>query len=174
MAAVLLAVCFPADQAVGAFTWLHIRKMIVKKEVRRHIIAGPEEDRLVLLKFSKNETDALLRWEHSTEFEYNGQMYDVVETWTRGDTVYYRCWWDREETRLNNRLRELAARALKESPKVGGENDSWSFFYKSLPFAVDGEWKIRTPELSGEPSWAHPDTYSSIVSRPPTPPPRSA
>ncbi|MFZ2055368.1 MAG: hypothetical protein WAU81_14365 [Candidatus Aminicenantales bacterium] len=147
---------------------------MVKKEVKKYIVQGIENDNLVVLRFSKEETETLLQWENSREFEYNGQMYDVVQTWTVGDTVYYRCWWDREETKLNRRLRELAARALGKAPKIGQQSDPWSSSPKVLFCAGTNERKIMTPALFPQPSWAFADSYSSIVIQPPKPPPRRA
>jgi hypothetical protein len=115
-----------------------------------------------------------LRWEDPGEFEYDGQMYDVVETWTVGGTVYYRCFWDREETRLNNQLRELAARALAGTSEIGQPPDPWSASSKMLFCAGTSPATIFTPGSSPQRAWAFSDSYSSIIIAPPTPPPRRA
>ncbi len=80
----LLALGFLVDPISGVFAWIHFEKAIVRGEVRRHIISGADKNGLVVLEFSKMETESLLRWEHSREFEYNGQMYDIVESWASG------------------------------------------------------------------------------------------
>lgn len=100
----LLLCCVFVDPVIASFTWLYYQKAIIKREVKRQIIAGIDEDDLVLLKFSKEEAKTKLRWEHSKEFEYNRQMYDVVKTMTLGGMVYYWCWLDHEETKLNRRF----------------------------------------------------------------------
>lgn len=170
----LLSLSFVVDPVGWAFSWISLKKTIVKKDVRKRITAGIEVGNLVLLKFKKEETGSLLRWEHSGEFEYNGQMYDVVETWTQGNTVYYRCWRDEEETRLNSQLKETVARALGEAPKVEEKSTLWSSSLKSSCFIITKERKILPPGLFREPLRALSDFYSSIVIRPPTPPPRLA
>jgi hypothetical protein len=167
-----LVFCFFVNPTVGAFTWVHYKKTIVKKEVEKHIIAGINKDDLVLLIFSKEETQTLLRWEHSKEFEYNHQMYDVVETLTFGNTICYWCWWDQEETKLNRRLRELAAQACGEAPKIGEKNEPSILSLKTLYCAVYYGWKISTPELFYKQFCSFFDLYSSIFIQPPTPPPR--
>jgi hypothetical protein len=162
------------DPYVSSFPWLHFKRAMLKKEVQRNITRGIENDRLVLLRFSKEEAETLLRWEHSREFEYKGQMYDVVQAWTVDNTVYYRCWRDREETKLNNRFRELAERAVAGVLKIGQRADPWSRSSTVLfPASADKE-KILTPALFPQSVWAFADSYSSIVIQPPKPPPRRA
>jgi hypothetical protein len=168
----LVAFCFALDPFVGPIPWLQIKKAMVRKDVSDSIIHGIENDRLVVLRFLIEETETLLRWEHSGEFEYNSQMYDVIETWTVGDTVYYRCWWDREETKLNDRLRELAERVFQGALKIGGPGDRWSSSPRILLCAGPDNARISTPELCPQPVWAFSDSYSSIIIPPPTPPPR--
>ena len=168
----LLAFCFALDPFAGAIPWLQIKKAVVRKDVNRSIIQGLENDRLIVLRFLKEETETLLRWEHPGEFEYDGQMYDVVETWTAGDTVFYRCWWDREETKLNDRLRELAERVFQGALKIGGPDDPRSSSSRMLLCAGPDEAKISTPKLCLQPVQAFSDSYSSIIIPPPTPPPR--
>lgn len=167
----LMAFCFLVDPIGSVFAWIHFEKVIVKNEVRRHIVSGIDEKGLVLLEFSKMETESLLRWEHSREFEYNGQMYDIVESWVQGDTVYYRCLWDRAETKLNCRLRELAVRALGDAPKIGDNKGFGRSILRSLSFVVTQEWKTPAPRsfsmrLRNLSEWC-----SSRNIRPLTPPP---
>ncbi len=73
----------------ATFAWLHVRKALVRAVVQEEIQAGMDEEALVLLKFTDTEAQLLLHWEHDREFEYLGQMYDIVETEQIGDTVYY-------------------------------------------------------------------------------------
>jgi len=94
---------------VGTF-WMHkIQKKQIKRTIKRKIIAGIDKDELVLLKFTEKEKETQLRWEHSKEFEYQGEMYDITASQTVGDTTYFWCWWDFEETKLNKQLGHLVA-----------------------------------------------------------------
>jgi len=171
-AACLLALCFLLDPFAGSLPWLQLRKAIVKNEVREHLSRGIEAESLVVLRFSREKAKSLLRWEHSGEFEYNGEMYDVVESWTAGDTVFYRCWPDREETELNSRIRTLAARALAEAARIVGPAGprSWSSRVLFCPSTDKGN--LIVPGLSLQTVRAFFDFYSSIVIPPPTPPPK--
>ena len=58
------------------------------------MIAGIDKSELVLFKFSKEETTTKLNWKHAKEFEFNQQMYDVVEKQVSKDSIHYWCWWD--------------------------------------------------------------------------------
>lgn len=120
------------------------------------MIAGIAEEALVLLKFSEPDSKTLLRWEHAREFEFQGQMYDVVKTETRGDTIYYRCWLDQKESELNQQLKHLVARTFDKDLTKQENQKRLIHFYKSLycvlpqvlPLAVlmtDAKQKIYPP-----------------------------
>lgn len=96
------------------------------------MIAGINHDELVLLKFTSEEQQKELKWNHSKEFEFNGQMYDIVETTTKGDTTYYRCWWDHEETNLNKQLKELVSNAMGNNPMRKQNQNRLQQFYRLL------------------------------------------
>src|SRR5690606_30808540 len=49
---------------------------------------------------SHADADRLLDWEHSREFAYLGEMYDVVRSSSTRDSVTYWCHHDVRETRL--------------------------------------------------------------------------
>lgn len=88
----------------------------VRKAVKQQMIAGIDRRHLTMLVFSHNHIQRLLRWEHDGEFEYKGQMYDVVETTSDRDSVRYLCWPDHHETRLNRHLNHLVSQALGAHP----------------------------------------------------------
>lgn len=87
---------------------------MLKREIKHRIIEGIDRSELVELSFTAEEKKQL-RWEHSKEFEYNGEMYDVVESKSENGKITYWCWWDNEETNLNRRLNNLLARALHDT-----------------------------------------------------------
>ncbi|MGA0555549.1 hypothetical protein ACO2Q8_02790 [Larkinella sp. VNQ87] len=111
----------------GTYSLLHVQKFRVKQQVAERLAAGENESRLVLLKLAVSEVKTQLRWEHEREFEYRGQMYDVVETILTGDSVLYRCWWDQEETRLNHHLETLAG--YQEEDRQQDEHSTERFPY---------------------------------------------
>lgn len=172
VASVLIA-CLLIHPAIGAVTWAHFEKAAVKREVSERLRRGVEEGELVVLVFPRGKVRPPLNWESSREFEYQGRMYDLVETLVVGDSVVYKCLRDDEETRLNNRLKELA---LRESGEVldpgsdGGRLDGRSMTSHGA-IVSDG----RIPN-SGWHRFGHPFRVdpSSVALSPPTPPPRAA
>jgi hypothetical protein len=168
----LVLCCVLVDPVVATLTWLYYQKTIVKKEVNRQILAGIDEEDLVLLKFSKSEVRTKLRWEHPKEFEYNRRMYDVVETMTLGDTVYYWCWFDHKETELNRRLEELAAQAMGKKNKIRKKAERFFSFFKSLYCNISFSWNGAIPELLSRQFCLFSEFYASVAIQPPTPPPQ--
>lgn len=98
------------------------------------MIEGLNKDELVLLKFSTQDIESKLKWKHSKEFEYDGQMYDIVERSTEGDTTYFWCWWDYEETALNKQLSDVFNLALGQDTKSNKHKNSLYHFYTKLFF----------------------------------------
>ncbi len=99
----------------ATYLWLHIQKVLVKKKVKAELIAGIDKSELAHFTFSQSQLKTDLRWEHDREFEYNGEMYDIVETEMLGDSIHYICWHDKAETQLNRRLQTLIAQATSGS-----------------------------------------------------------
>lgn len=90
---------------------IQLEKYMLKKEIKESVLVGIDKTDLVFLKFSIDEAEHELDWEHSKEFEYNGEMYDIIDEFEKDDSVYFWCWWDFEETKLNKQLDELVRQA---------------------------------------------------------------
>lgn len=134
------------------------------------MIEGLEKNELVLLKFTAQESQTKLHWEHSKEFEYNDQMYDIVDTQIKGDTTYYWCWWDNEETKLNKQLDELLAYVLGNDPQNKDTQKQLSDFFESLYYFQ----VIPTPQVFSQHIKENSHySFSCITfsSSPPVPPP---
>jgi hypothetical protein len=127
--------------AVVTYTWIQQRKRAVKKEVKWKMIAGIDKKELVLLKFSKTETTTELKWKHSKEFEFNNQMYDIVDKITTKDSVKYWCWWDFEETKLNQQLSKLLVNVYQNDIPTKEKQSQIIQFYKSLFFEQVVAWQ---------------------------------
>ena len=147
---------------------------MLKREIKWKMIAEMDHDELVLLKFSKEDIKTKLRWEHSKEFEYDGEMYDIVDTEIKGDSIFYRCWWDYEETALNKKLKKLVASAFdKDQTNRDSQNDLYTYF-RSFFFSELVEWKaipIENIESVYRTS-LHKEIFKSLRLAPPTPPPK--
>lgn len=127
-AGILLLFCLAAPCALTV-VWLQFQKHLVKKTVKKQMIAGLDPSDLVLLKFSKKDAKTALEWEHAGEFEFQGQMFDVVETAEKGDSVFYRCWPDGAESKLNQKLAQTVGGTWEKHPqKRQGEQRLLDFF----------------------------------------------
>lgn len=119
----------------ASFAILQFQKFQIKEEVKHAMISEMNIEELILLKFSESEKNSLLKWEHSKEFEYKGQMYDVVKTEVKNKITYYYCWPDDKETRLNKKLDELVAFTLGNNPSHNEYQKNLKLFFKSLYFS---------------------------------------
>lgn len=121
--------------------WLRLERYGLRREVRERLLAGVEPGELVLLTFTQEEALQVLRWERDDEFEYRGQMYDVVRTEKEGDSIRFWCWPDGPETRLNQELEALTARLFHDAPEPGQQTGRLVYFFKSLFFSENEAWQ---------------------------------
>lgn len=143
----------------------------MKHEVKWKMIEGINKEELVLLKFTTEEAQNALKWKHSREFEYQKEMYDIVETKVIGDTTYYWCWWDHEETQLNKQLSLLVAKALNSNPEKKEKEDWLSSYFKSFYLQKAFSWKAEEKAKSLESNSIYLLMKYSIHYPPPVQPP---
>jgi hypothetical protein len=158
----------------GFFLLLQVKKSLVKYEVGVMMRGKLAQDELVLFKFSLEQSEILLRWEHPGEFEFLGEMYDVYVRDCVGDSVYLWCWWDREETALNEHLGEMSNTLLPDKlPYTSALYRSNNFV--STPFLIG---QLLQPQLYIPHSQilrpCEINHYRSPSLDPPEPPPRTA
>ena len=123
---------------IGTYHLLLLQKKQVRREIKKQIIAGIEKENLAFFRFSLREPNQVF-WEHPNEFEYRGNMYDVVLQDTIGDSVYYWCWRDNEETRLNRLLCKLVKENMNNVPTTKARHGQIIHFLESLfSFQVQG------------------------------------
>jgi hypothetical protein len=87
--------------------WLTHQKKMVKKDVKRMMMMGVDKEDLVTFTFTEFEVENELKWKHSKEFEYQGNMYDIVSFQEVEGKFVYRCWLDKKEPKLNTQLSKL-------------------------------------------------------------------
>lgn len=153
---------------------LKVKQQHVRQEMREHIEAGIEEDQLVLLKIPRaleENPGTQFKRMHAREFRYKGNMYDVVRQETRGDTTWYWCVWDEEETEIVAQLDRLASETADKAktPKAGHE------LFKHLlktPFVGTGFTRIYVATLPVEKPHSFPHSHTLTRAQTPlTPPP---
>lgn len=129
----LLILLFPTALAYLFFAW---QKHQVKEAVKAQLLAGMDASELTELKFSRADAGVLLEWEEEREFEYRGQMYDVVDVAVEDDSIRYLCYRDHAESRLKQELKRLLASPLKSDPATADNTLRLITFFQSL-FCVE-------------------------------------
>lgn len=116
----------------------------VKKEVKEKLESNfPEEKKVIKVPSSWAENPPEeFKWHEPHEFEYRGQMYDIIHQETHGDTIWYYCYWDQAETKLLNDLAEYVSNYLQQDQAKQQK-------YVSLKQHLD---KIFLPSYAGIPS----------------------
>ena len=163
----LLVLLCPSGLAYLFFAW---QKHQIKESVKVQLLAGMDDSELVELKFSIADAEALLEWEEEREFEYQSQMYDVVDSVIEGDSIRYRCYRDHAESRLKRELRRLLAKPMKDDPATAGNTQRLITFYQSLfcierPLWMPPAWKTTNS------CFFHAPPFGVLTGPPPAPPP---
>jgi hypothetical protein len=166
----LLLLTFIAPFWVVYF-YLNFQQKAIQKEVQIQITRGIPENELVNLIFHKSETDQVLRWEHEKEFEYQGQMYDIVEQFEKGDSVQYLCWWDKAETASKEHMRKLISDEVNKSRPGSHKSLKLIDYVKSLYVLVPCcERNVHLRFIDNNPVSAK-SFSGEIAGQPPYPPP---
>jgi hypothetical protein len=121
----------------GTYFYFYLQQKAIQETVKRKLKEGIFENELVKLTFSKKEIPSLLKWEHDKEFEYNGQMYDVVEVADIGDSLQYLCWWDKAETATKKNKHILLQAGIDSSNPENHLPYTFSDYYKSIYFIIN-------------------------------------
>jgi hypothetical protein len=151
---------------------LHLQLGSVRQEVECIMQKGIEENDLVLLKFTTEQSEKLLKWEHPGEFAFQGMMYDVYETKTSGDTISYLCWPDQKETELNKQLAALSGSVIPQNMPFAKELVR-VVIYAQTPFLVGQFFQPFHANRSSAPVFpVNADHYQSVQLTPPDPPPK--
>jgi hypothetical protein len=152
--------------------WLKHELKVTKREVKRQIIAGLDGSELMNFKFSKSDAGICLKWKHSKEFEFNAEMYDVVKSIVKGDTIIYTCWWDNKETKLNKQLAHLIGNIIGNNPQNKENQKRLVSFYQKLFHENTPNYLEFYPINIFNPyCWFNNNFYSNNAPAPSVPPP---
>jgi len=116
----------------GMYFYLSFQQKSIKVAVQNQLEEGISINQMVKLTFSRSEIDKVLRWEHAKEFEYQGQMYDIIEVIEKGDSTQYLCWWDKAETASKEKIRKLITEEINKSKPGNQKSYKLSDYYKSI------------------------------------------
>ncbi len=168
---IFLLLCLAAP-LIGTYTGLRFEKYRIKKEVKKRMLACLPDSNLVFFKFSNYDSKTMLRWEHAREFEYHGEMFDVVKQTVQNDSILLWCWHDHAETKLNRQLRQLVAQYQANDPCRHNKEQRLAIFFLTLFYQEAPALRnlCAHPELSILPS-AVAHLLGTDVAQPPFPPP---
>jgi hypothetical protein len=136
------------------------------------IRAGLPGKDIVLLKFTREESATRLTWKHSREFEYNGQMYDIVDQSLSGDSIFYTCYKDQKETRLNDKKERLIAKALGQDPVQKNQAERIKNLFNTVFSRDVFAWQPYLPQPSIFNFSFLIFNFSLFTQAPPSPPPK--
>ena len=157
----------------GTYIWLKYEKKLIKREMKQKMICEIDESELAILKFAKSEVGYKLHFENANEFEFESQMYDVVEFELSEDSIIYKCWCDNDESRLNKKLANLVSDFLNANQKKQ-ENDKKLINYLKTLYCEEFSDLLMWPQTQintkNKPPFCY---YSSLGVLPNIPPPKS-
>jgi hypothetical protein len=109
----LLAICLlilVSFQSMGYWTFVAVSREFAREEMMMKMKKEIPQKFLVSIKHNSS-----LIWEHSSEFEWNGVMYDVVKTiTTKSGEVIYQCINDEKENDIIQHLEKTIKKNCDE------------------------------------------------------------
>ncbi len=106
----LLAIVF-ALNVMGVFFIIQLRHRKIRSEIKQLIKEGIPEKDLTVITIPFNEANQL-KWFKKNEFEYLGNMYDVVRQERNSKAIIYHCITDRQESALFAHINELVSQNM--------------------------------------------------------------
>ena len=158
---------------LATYTIIRIRREMVRSEVREEVTKGIPRENLVLIRVARTDMEKEVLWKDDHEFEYHGEMYDIVESETEGDTLVFWCLPDHKETSLNIRISELLGRRLMNNQQQRNDQKRMAGLLK-LQFTKPSHHLITIPEVASRRLSGHLISYRSRTVPPPSPPPETA
>jgi len=153
----------------GARTGFAVREAQIERKAQEAML-GLSDDQLFHFSIHHVDSSRLFRWEHSREFEFQGQMFDVARRESRGDSLHFWCYWDTAETDL----KESEAKANWHDPADSPMPMAWLMQWIQVWIVPDGS--LVLPEVSAD-QYSHlsflkaplPPGYEPLCWKPPIP-----
>jgi hypothetical protein len=141
-------------------------------EVRNSIDQDNYAEKTVVLKFSISESKRLLKNESNDEFEYRGEMYDVVQLTIKSDSVYFECIHDSKETKIKKNLSDFTFSLFGNDRDRNEKNKLLDTFFKNLFLSNPFKYTfIQIQSQRNDHIYFENDCF--YISSPPLPPPES-
>lgn len=160
------------DPYLGKYLWLQHRKEIIKREVAEGIERGLEKEQLVLLEFTLDEVKTKLKWRSAREFEFNHELYDLVESILDHDKILFWCWRDHQETEIEKEIKAVVFHSFKNKEKSLNLQEGPNSIPRIYLFFPSGCPLVAKPDLFSFFYISDFQTIYSLNQKPPSPPPR--
>ena len=124
----------------GSYLVFHIKIEHAHNNVEKDIAEAKKEGQLIVLSFLHDEISTSVRWIKDYEFEYQGRMYDVVDSGSDDKHNWFLCYYHAKETKLRNQLSEIVAGLVDHNPVNNDKMPNLKIFLNNLIFQ---KYKLR-------------------------------
>lgn len=107
---------------------LSIKKGQIHQRVTHELKHKHKHKDLVQLIISKGEQYRQLIWHKAHEFEYKGQMYDIVDQNETKDSYLFTCYADKEESKIVQLIKKESQRKQHPEKQVSGKHKLTLFY----------------------------------------------
>ena len=114
----------------GTMLFLHYEKGIAKRHAME-MMNHAKDAKLIRIAVHENEMQHL-KWEQPWEFEYKGEMHDIVSQELMADSIIYHCIIDKKETSINKEIVKFIAGFFDDNPLHDQQLISFMDFVKHL------------------------------------------
>lgn len=118
----------------GTYALLRYERHQARRAAKRTLLQQMPEANLTAFRFARTDAAKWLRWEHAAEFEYQGNMFDVVRKTETTDSIFLWCWWDRAETQAKQQMRQFLANLQPDNRHGLEHKKRVACFFLSLYF----------------------------------------
>jgi len=160
------------EPGLARYLWLQHLKERAREEVVEKISLGLDKDRLVLLEFSPEEVKTKLKWRTEREFEFNDELYDVVESVIEDNKVIFWCWLDQKESALEKEIESIISLVFSRQRKSLTRLEESTVIARIYLFFPAGKPNLFSPDLFSFFYIFSFKANSSFEPQPPSPPPR--
>ena len=97
------------------FMILKFQKRLIRNSVKELVYSGLSNSQLSRIVVNTSDSDYLL-WHHHDEFEFHGNMYDLISIESSKDSIVYLCFLDEKESAINIYIDQQAKSIWSHSP----------------------------------------------------------
>jgi hypothetical protein len=105
---------------VGYLAIFSVMQLRIRSEVKKMLKANLPESKLTTFAFCTvglENDEYPIQWIEDHEFRYDGSLYDIARSYSRGDTTYFVCINDKQEDQLFAHLDNHVQRHMEDSGK---------------------------------------------------------